>query len=138
MSEKDKPINPAPINTGGGAYIGGNVKAGRDVVVRDQLNVGGGQPATVEDFTRQLRELRELLTEARLDPDIKGAIDGDFEVVEAQVQKPEPKRGLIETKLKSIAGGLGSADQAAGAAQGLIEKGVALAATLGALAARLF
>ena len=59
-------------------------------------------------------------------------------MVEAQVQKPEPKRGLIETKLKSIAGVLGSVNKAAGAAEGLIEKGAALAATLGVIAAQVF
>lgn len=42
-SEKDKPANPAPINTGGGAYIGGSVTAGGHVVGRDQINVGGAQ-----------------------------------------------------------------------------------------------
>ena len=138
MSEKDKPANQAPINTGGGAYFGENVTAGGNIAGRDPINVGGGQPATIEDFTRLLAELRGLLAEARLDPDTKDAVDADFKVVEAQVQKPEPKRGLIEPKLQSIAGMLGSADKVAGAAQGLIEKGVALAATLGALAARLF
>lgn len=138
MSKKDKPTNQAPINTGGGAYFGGTVTAGGDIVGRDQQKVFSGQPATIDDFTRLLAELRGLLAEARLDPDIKDAIDADFKVVEAQVQKPEPKRGLIETKLNSIAGVLGSADKAAGVAEGLIEKGTALAATLGALAARLF
>lgn len=138
MSEKDKAAGPTTINTGGGAYIGGNATAGGNIVGRDQINVGGGQRATLEEFTRQLRELRALLGGARLDPDIRGAIDADFEVVEAQVRKPDPKRGLIEGKLQSIAGALGSADQAAGAARGLIEKGVALAAMLAAMASQVF
>lgn len=138
MSEKDKPANHAPINTGGGAHFGGPVTAGGDIVGRDQHKVVYGQPATIEDFTRLLAELRGFLAEARLDPDTKDAVDADFKVVEAQVQKPEPKRGLIETKLNSITGMLGSADKAAGATQGLIEKGAALASTLAALAARLF
>ena len=85
-----------------------------------------------------MAELRCLLAEARLNPDTNDAVDADFEFVEAQVQKPEPKRGLIEAKLKSIAGVLGSADKAAGAAQGLIEKGAALAATLVAIASQVF
>ncbi|MGH8585747.1 MAG: PIN domain-containing protein, partial [Gammaproteobacteria bacterium] len=76
-------------------------------VGRDQHKVVHGQPATIEDFTRLLAELRVLLARARLDPDTKDAIDADFKMVEAQVQKPEPKRSLIEPKLKSIAGVLG-------------------------------
>ncbi len=132
MSEKDKPS----INTGGGAYIGGSVSVtGGKFVGRDDLS---GQPATLEDFTRLFAELRGLLAEARLDPDTKDVVDADFKVVEAQLQKPEPKRGLIETKLKSIAGVLSSADKAAGAAQGLIDKGTALAVTLAAIAAQVF
>lgn len=138
MSEKDKPANQAAIDTGGGAYFGGPVTAEGDIVGRDQHKVVYGQPATIEDFTRLLAELRGLLAEVRLDPDTKDAIDADFEFVAAQAQKPEPKRGLIETKLKSIAGMLGSVDKAAGAAQGLIEKGAALAATLGVIASQVF
>ena len=88
-------LTPA-INTGGGPYFGGPVTAGGDIVGRDQHKVVYGQPTTIEDFTQLLAELRGLLAGARLDSDIKGAIDADFNVVEAQVQKPEPKRGLIE------------------------------------------
>ncbi|MGH8130481.1 MAG: hypothetical protein ACRES3_06475 [Steroidobacteraceae bacterium] len=130
-------VDLLPLNASTGAYFGGPVTAGGDIAGRDQHKVVYGQPATIEDFTRLLAELRGLLAGARLDPDTKDAMDADFKMVEAQVQKPEPKRGLIEPKLKSIAGMLGSADQAAGATQGLIEKGAALAATLGALAAAL-
>jgi hypothetical protein len=132
MSKKDKPTNQAAgvrISAGPQEAISSDVTSRRS---------SPGSPATIDDFTRLLAELRGLLAEARLDSDIKDAIDANFKVVEAQVQKPEQKRGLIETKLNSIAGVLGSADKAAGVAEGLIEKGTALAATLGALAARLF
>ncbi len=132
-----KKKQPQPIDTGGGAYIGGDVKAGGDFVGRDQViitgdgNVVGDQSsatvikqvtegATLAEFLRLLAELRQALPAAGLDPDTAEVIEADVQVVEEQAQKEKPSTAVIVAKLKSIAEVLTASGAVATAAQKLL------------------
>ena len=132
-----KKKQPQPIDTGGGAYIGGDVKAEGDFVGRDQViitgdgNVVGDQSsatvikqvtegATLEEFLRLLAELRQALPAAGLDPDTAEVIEADVQVVEEQAQKEKPSTAVIVAKLKSIAEVLTASGAVATAAQKLL------------------
>lgn len=118
------------INTGGGAYIEGNVHIGKgDFVGRDQIkvNVQGGisggimavgngniigapqAPGSAAELIQLMREIRSRLPQAGLDVDTREMVEADIQAVEAQLAKPEPKKALVLPKLKSIAEVLGSA-----------------------------
>ncbi|HHE70921.1 MAG TPA: hypothetical protein ENL34_01380 [Chloroflexi bacterium] len=132
-----KKKQPQHIDTGGGAYIGGDVKAEGDFVGRDQViitgdgNVVGDQSsatvikqvtegATLEEFLRLLAELRQALPAAGLDPDTAEVIEADVQVVEEQAQKEKPSTAVIVAKLKSIAEVLTASGAVATAAQKLL------------------
>ena len=132
-----KKKQPQPIDTGGGAYIGGDVKAGGDFVGRDQViitgdgNVVGDQSSatvikqvtegvTLAEFLRLLAELRQSLPAAGLDPDTAEVIEADVKVVEEQAQKEKPSTAVIVAKLKSIAEVLTASGAVATAAQKLL------------------
>ena len=132
-----KKKQPQHIDTGGGAYIGGDVKASGDFVGRDQViitgdgNVVGDQSsatvikqvtegATLEEFLRLLAELRQALPAAGLDPDTAEVIEADVQVVEEQAQKEKPSTAVIVAKLKSIAEVLTASGAVATAAQKLL------------------
>ena len=132
-----KKKQPQSIDTGGGAYIGGDVKAGGDFVGRDQViitgdgNVVGDQSsatvikqvtegATLAEFLRLLAELRQALPAAGLDPDTAEVIEADVKVVEEQAQKEKPSTAVIVAKLKSIAEVLTASGAVATAAQKLL------------------
>jgi hypothetical protein len=116
------------INTGGGAYIGGNVHTGGDFVGRDQnkvtvsgeisggtLVVGDGntvntvKEASLKELSELVAKIHTLLPEAKLDDETLDVLEGDFKVIETQLAKPEPKKVLVLPKLKSIAEALGTA-----------------------------
>lgn len=138
-NEKPKSTGSPSINTGGGAYIGGNVNAGGDVVGRDQHKaVSIQQGATLEEFTKLLAELRQRLLETNLGQDTANVIDADVQVLEEQINKPEPKRAIVQAKLKSITEILKNVDSAAGAVEGTVGKAVSLGQRLGKIAAVLF
>jgi hypothetical protein len=127
--------DPKPVNTVGGAYIGGNVDTGGgDFVGRDQVKtVHQQQGASVEDLSRLLAEVRALLPDAGLDRDEMDVIAGDFRVVEEQAAKDQPKAGLIKAKLKGIAGVIqetGKTSDAVTKILTLLGKGAALAGAL--------
>ena len=70
MTDKQQPTPPASVDTGGGAYIGGNVDtgggafAGRDQTIT-QVNETHG--VSLAEFTALLAELRAALPAAGLD-----------------------------------------------------------------------
>ena len=99
-SKKD----PPSVDTGGGAYMGGRVDTGGgDFVGRDQVKtVHQQQGASVEDLARLLAEVRKLLPQAGLDPEVTEVIEGAFRVPEDQAAKDQPKGGIIKAKLKGI------------------------------------
>lgn len=123
------------VQTGGGAYIGGSVSTGGgNFIGRDQIKTVYPQAGgSVEDLLMLLREVRVLLPQASLDPDVADAIEGDFRVVEGQAGKAEPQGGLIKAKLKGIAGVIqetAKTSEAADKILGLLAKGAALAGAL--------
>ena len=120
------------INTGGGAYIGGNVTTGGDFVGRDRISRTAGG-ATPEQFAALLAELRSALAQAKLDAEERDIAEGDLAVIEAQAGKPQPKLSVIEGKLSSIKvlieGSAGTGMAATGLAQ-VVQRGIELAQQL--------
>jgi hypothetical protein len=110
------------VNTGGGAYVGGDVHTqGGDFVGRDQVvSIGLQQGATLDEFVHLLGEMRRLLPQSGLDKDTAQVVEGDFRVVEEQAQKPKPNRAIILGKLKGAAEALTAAATLAEAGQKLL------------------
>jgi len=117
MGKKAKNLR---IETGGAAYIGGNVRAGRDVIGRDKVamigygNVNGdhsqatvvklaNQGGTVEQFMDLLEQLRKLVPQAELDAETAAIVDADVKVVQEQIAKPKPNGAIIVSKLEGVA-----------------------------------
>jgi len=116
MSKKPrKQTQPQHVDTGGGAFVAGDVRVegggfvGRDKVVVQQAT----QEVTVEDFLRLLAQVREMLPTAGLDPDTAQIIESDLEVAESQAQQEEPRGAIVLAKLKPVAEILGAAGGAA-------------------------
>lgn len=121
------------VDTGGGAYVGGNVATGGgDFIGRDRISKTTGG-ATPELFAALLAELRAALAQAKLDAEERDIAEGDLAVIETQAGKPQPKLSVIEGKLSSIktliegAAGVGMA--ATGLAQ-VVQRGIELAQQL--------
>ena len=114
------------IETGGGAYIEGGVNTGGgDFVAGSQNKVSIGQvhnstvatgngntltvgaqgqgPASLADLVKLVAEMRAALPQAKLDEDTAEVVEGHFEVVERQLAKPEPKKGLVLPSLETVA-----------------------------------
>ena len=129
MTEKEE---PSGINTGGGAYFAGDVKAGRDIVGRDQT-IYAQQGVTIEGFRALLADMRAMLAQGGLDPETVEIVEGDVRVVEEQAAKPQPKGSIIVAKLEGITKVLAGAAGAAVAAEKLLpyaQKAVEMAAQL--------
>ena len=47
--------------------------------------------------------MRAALPQAKLDEDTAEVVEGHFEVVERQLAKPEPKKGLVLPSLETVA-----------------------------------
>lgn len=123
------------VETGGGAYIGGNVSTGGgDFVGRDQVKtVYQQQGVSIEDLRRLLVEVRALLPQAGLDPDLAEVVEGDFKVVEDQAGKGQPRGTLIKAKLKGISDVIqetGKTSDAVDKIVKLLGRGLALAGAL--------
>ncbi len=88
--------------TGDGNVVGD----GSSSVVTKQ----SGQGVTVDEFLRLLAEMRRMVPEARLDPDITKVIEADLQLADSQARKPQPNAGLILSRLQSVAGLLATAD----------------------------
>ncbi len=108
-----------PIHTEGGAVVGGDVHAGRDVVLGDQINITGDgnvvgdhssatvikqvtEGITVEGFLQLMEHIRQQLPAARLDGDIEDIVDADVRVIEQQASKEKPSKPIILSKLKGV------------------------------------
>jgi hypothetical protein len=138
ISKKD----PQSFNTGGGAYVGGNVNAGGDFVGRDKHTVVSGdgnvvnstQGGSLEEFSTLLAQLREQLPQSGMDPEVAEAIDADCQVVEQQAEKPSPNGTLIKSRL----GGMVETIKTAGGAADATTKILALLTKLSILAGTLF
>jgi hypothetical protein len=122
-------ITSTEINTGGGAFIGGNVTTGgSDFVGRDKLTIapgdfsvtiggsisgstiitGDGNIVTTTDitgkehFSELLYQIRKTLEYMQLEDDIKEILLSDVKVIEMQAKRPEPKNSIIQLKLRGI------------------------------------
>jgi hypothetical protein len=102
MTEKKRAQQEEPrrVDTGGGAYVGGDVHAGRDFVGRDQIHVTSG--VTVDQFRELLAQIRQEVNAAGLEPDVTEVIDADVRVIEDQTNKKEPNKAIVVSKLGSI------------------------------------
>jgi hypothetical protein len=123
MTEKQQPTPPASVDTGGGAYVGGDVDTGGGAFVgRDKTihQVNATQGVSLAEFTALLAELRAAVPAAGLDPDTAEIIDADVQVVEQQAAKPQPSTAVITSKLEGIAKVLAAAGGVAVAAQKLL------------------
>ena len=113
------------VHTGGGDFVGRDriVKGGDNSVVigGDAIgNVfGGGEKPSLEALQALLKEIRSAVPQAELDTDTAEVVEADFEVVEKQLAKPEPKKAIVLPKLESIAGMLTTAVTAGEAIQKL-------------------
>ena len=114
------------INTGGGAYVGGNFNTQGDFVGRDKVvtagaggvavggNVTGGaivtgsgnvisqpQGVTLDQFRALLTDIRSLIPQAGLDERKARLIEGDVATVEEETQQAKPDKSIIQSKLES-------------------------------------
>jgi len=117
----------------GGVHTDGGDFVGRDKVVRGgdhSVVIGGnaignvfgaqGDPqASLEALRSLLAEIRAAVPQTDLDADTAEAVEGDFEVLEKQLARPEPKKTIVLPKLESIAGMLTTAAAAGEAVQKL-------------------
>jgi hypothetical protein len=128
------------VETGGGAFIGGNVDTGGgDLVGRDSIrpvvrgsvgnlfagtNEGGSVSqgeASVAGFQRALEEFAEQLKLAEMSPGLKKAAIEDVETVASETQQEHPDKDLIIHKVDSISQLLGKMAGAATSLTGLAE-----------------
>jgi hypothetical protein len=112
--------NSQDINTGGGAYIGGNITvSGGDFVGRDQIYISGDgnvigdhSSATVvkqnafnlsrDNFLQLLDRLARVVSYANIDPEIAEAVDSALQSAEIQAQKTEPNARLLLMHLRNV------------------------------------
>lgn len=138
----------------GGIAVAGNVTAGRDVVAGKQINIKAGrdvamrdlrqqiaQIASPEEFLLQARELQAKIAEIKRRPDVLPAQTETIEVVEGQVQqvieeaqKPKPLGTRIHATLTGAKAVMDSLGEGVKSAVGL---GTAIAG-LGQIALKLF
>jgi hypothetical protein len=124
MAKKEGALlrQPGRIDTGGGAYVGGDVKAAGDFIGRDQhVEIRQtSEGVSLEGFLQLLAELRQRVPAAGLDGDTAEIIEGDVRVVEEQVQKEEPRKAIIVAKLKGVTEVLTETGKVAAAAAALV------------------
>ncbi len=139
--ESSSPRTRSVVDTGGGAYIGGNVTTGGgDFIGRDQIKtvtsnlMGRQQGITVEEFLRLLEEVRALLARSEIEQDTVEVVEGDIKVVEQQAAKEKPNGTIIKSKLKSAE----EMVESAGKATEGIEKLVSVLVRLVQMATALF
>ena len=125
----------------GGVVVGGSLKVGRDMVMRDQYNWQAAQIASPQDFVSELERLRAQIAELKREPELTPAQVRRVEVVEADVQdalqeaqKPQPLGARINTTLDGAKETMTKLGEGVQAAVGL---GATLAG-LGQMALRLF
>jgi hypothetical protein len=123
------------INTGGGAYVGGNVTTGGgDFIGRDQTITQTTASADLKQFLALLTQLRAALPEAGLDEGTRQIAESDLQSVASGAQAAQPNGSLIAHRLKGVRTLLEEAAGAGAAAVGLGK----LAAQLVEIAGRLF
>ena len=92
-----------------GIYVRGNIRAGRDVIMGDQINDLRQQVAQIvspHEFLARLQELEAILAQVKQQPGLLPAQVETIEVVEGQIQqvveeakKPKPLAARITATL---------------------------------------
>lgn len=92
------------VNTGGGAYVGGNIKAGVDFVGGDKVmtEISSSQSTTVQDFLAIFERLRSKLQETNLEGIVNTVVTEEIANIEKEAQDEEPSLPIIEVKLTSL------------------------------------
>lgn len=126
MASEDRQ-QPQQVNTGGGAFVGGNVDTGSgDFIGKDSvrsvvrgrvghLSVGTAGPGaagsegadSIVEFRKELAHFAEQLQRSELSPGLKRSVAEDVETVSRQTQEEEPDPELILHKVDSISQLLG-------------------------------
>ena len=124
------------INTGGGHYVdhvrvnGGDFVIGNTIDLHGDGNILGDgnvssvtgastEGVTAKAFLQLLEEIRCLLPEANLDPELVQEAERDLDTAKEQAKKPEPLLPLITAKLEGLATMLVAAGGVAAAGQAL-------------------
>ncbi len=109
------------IDTGGGAYIGGQVNTGGGAFVgRDQLTVSGSESVSLAELRARVAELERLLQQVKLPAEIGEIVEGDLEVVKRQVAQDAPKGALVKNRLGSLKDLLSGAETATGLGERIV------------------
>lgn len=93
------------VDTGGGAYIGGNVQVtSGDFVGRDKITNRITHPENSgrEEFIALLDQLRAELKQTPVEPKISAMIENEISSVANEAQDEKPSLPIIEAKLTSI------------------------------------
>jgi hypothetical protein len=83
-------------------------------VGRDQFTVTGSETVSLRELQTLVAELKHLLQEAKLPPEIGEIVEGDFENVERQVATDSPNGTIVKSRLGSLKELLSGADTATG------------------------
>jgi hypothetical protein len=126
------------INTGGGAYIGGNITvSGGDFVGRDQIHISGDGNVigdhssttvikqssgnlTQVDFFQLLERLARVVSYMNIDPDVAETVDAALQSAETQARKPEPNAKLLVMHLRNVVELLATVNGTVGARERLM------------------
>lgn len=142
MSDDKTGIPASGVNTGGGAFVGGNVNtAGGKFVGRDDRGMTVTEGATREQFASLLEEFRGAVARAALPERQARVIEGDVKTVQAEAAEPKPDSAIIQSRIEGITGITGILGKIGGAtesADGTLDKLVKLGTKLGILAASVF
>jgi hypothetical protein len=117
------------VDTGGAAYVGGNVATGGGKFVgRDDHSATiTQQVASLEELRKLVAELGRLLRQANLTGDVAEVIDADFKVIEQQAAKEAPSGVVVKSKLSSVMEALKNAAGAARHVDKIVSLGSKLA-----------
>jgi hypothetical protein len=124
----------------GGTVVGGDIKAGRDVIMGDQVNYAA-RVTSPQEFVAELGKLRGQIVALKDQPELAPAHRQTIEVVEGQVQqvieeaqKPQPLGARITA---TLTGAKAVMDSLSGSVTSAVGLGAALAG-LGQVALKLF
>jgi hypothetical protein len=95
--------------TGDGNVIGDN---SRSTVIKSQTG-----EVTPERFQALLAQLHQAVEAAALDDETRSVVVDDLRTVETQIEKEQPRRAIVLSKLQSVLGLLATADGVWGIAE---------------------
>lgn len=149
MKETEMHLSEKKVDTGGGAYIGGNVNTGGgDFVGRDKnvaegkrgVTIGGSvtgstiitgdnnlvqsdADVTLEEFAELIKQMSDLLPKADLPEDDESEIKEDLGRVQREIETPKPNNRILLKTLGSVVEFLANTATVVTAAPQLVEMG---------------